>query len=168
VVCNVELSGRGYGRTCARQVGHSGQHASAEARERNLQRQRGPGQCGTRGCTRPKLQYKTGNFDIQCAMHFKKRWKSPQRVATTRNSELKRRYGISLDEYNQLLKKQRGRCAICHTSKPNGKDSMFYVDHDHKTGAVRGLLCHSCNIGLGCLSDNPARLRAAADYLDGV
>ena len=57
-----------------------------------------------------------------------------------------RRYGITLDDYNALLKKQGGTCAICKTAPTLKK---LFIDHDHKDGRVRGLLCSRCNLLLG-------------------
>ena len=57
-----------------------------------------------------------------------------------------RRYGITLDDYNALLKKQGGTCAICKTAPTRKK---LFIDHDHKDGRVRGLLCSRCNLLLG-------------------
>jgi len=65
-----------------------------------------------------------------------------------RNRQLQNTYGISLDDYNELLALQSGKCAIC--GKHQSKFSYpLHVDHDHKTGKVRGLLCSGCNGGLG-------------------
>jgi hypothetical protein len=64
------------------------------------------------------------------------------------NSHLKHTYGITLDDYEKMLAKQEGRCAICRTDRPGGS-GKFHVDHDHKTGTVRGLLCMRCNHTLG-------------------
>jgi len=84
-----------------------------------------------------------------------------------RRSVLKCRYGLTIKEYEDLLHAQGGVCAICKTSDPgDGKKKCFHVDHDHKTGAVRGLLCISCNMALGSFDDDPARLRVAAAYLE--
>jgi hypothetical protein len=82
---------------------------------------------------------------------------------------LKRRYGITLEEYNRLFKIQGGVCAICR--KPelvelNGKVLALAVDHSHSTDSVRGLLCLACNRGLGSFKDSSALLRSAAHYLD--
>lgn len=63
-----------------------------------------------------------------------------------------------------MLAAQGGKCAICGGTNPGGH--RLAVDHDHTTGAVRGLLCHACNAGIGKLRDDPALLRVAADYLD--
>lgn len=87
------------------------------------------------------------------------------RVRATRESSrrfhLKRAYGISLEQFNQLKAFQKERCAIC--GDVFGENC--YVDHCHTTGAVRGLLCPSCNSGLGLFSDNLSRLKKAANYL---
>lgn len=76
---------------------------------------------------------------------------------------LRRRYGITLESYEYLLKQQQGKCAICEDDD-NGR--ALAVDHDHNTGKVRGLLCTNCNNGLGRFKDNPERLRAATLYLE--
>lgn len=77
---------------------------------------------------------------------------------------LNRAYGIQLDEYQNLVKKQGGVCRICH-NKCNVHKRLS-VDHDHSTGLVRGLLCNECNAGLGRFKDNPGWLRNAADYIE--
>lgn len=81
---------------------------------------------------------------------------------------LRRGYGMSLEEYQDLLVSQDGCCAICKGKEiaKNGKVTWLPVDHDHGTGVVRGLLCTNCNHMLGKAKDNPAILRAGADYLD--
>lgn len=74
------------------------------------------------------------------------------------------RYGMTLTEYCELYEKQDGRCAICNIEEgDDGK--MLCVDHCHDTGEVRGLLCATCNIGIGMLKDSPEYLRAAIEYL---
>ena len=72
------------------------------------------------------------------------------------------RYGITLEDYEAMVLGQEGMCGICGES--GGKD--LYVDHDHSTRKVRGLLCHSCNVGLGHFRDRTELLRAAIDYLE--
>lgn len=78
-----------------------------------------------------------------------------------KNKKLERNYGISREEYDSLLASQENVCAIC------GKEpKRFNVDHDHKTGKVRGLLCSSCNTGLGKLGDSMEGLMKAYKYLE--
>lgn len=79
-------------------------------------------------------------------------------------SRLASKYGITLTQYDMLLEAQEDRCAICRR-KPRSK--RLAVDHNHKTGEVRGLLCMTCNHRLlGAAMENPTILRRAADYLD--
>lgn len=84
-----------------------------------------------------------------------------------------RTYGLTPADYDDLLAAQRGVCAICgqaeairqpHRVAPGASD--LAVDHCHETGRVRGLLCMLCNTAIGKFNDDPARLRAAADYLE--
>lgn len=88
-----------------------------------------------------------------------------------RKSYLKDRYGITQQIYDDLLKEQKGVCAICNNieTRINGlskKSNVLSVDHNHITGKVRGLLCHLCNSAIGKLRDSSNLLRKAADYLD--
>jgi hypothetical protein len=87
-----------------------------------------------------------------------------------RNYLLKTKYGITLEEYNRLLEKQNGVCAICHqksntVDKRSGKIKMLAVDHNHKTGKIRGLLCEVHNRALGMFHDDIGELKSAIDYL---
>ena len=75
-----------------------------------------------------------------------------------------RRYGITDEEYAAMLEAQGGACAICRTDEWGSAGPN--VDHDHATGEVRGLLCKPCNVGIGEMDDDPARLRAAAEYIE--
>lgn len=89
---------------------------------------------------------------------------------TKRNGRLKATFGITLEDYDRMLASQSGCCAICgitenHVNHPRGRRN-FYVDHDHKTGRVRGLLCQNCNFGIGHFRDSTELLRKAANYLD--
>jgi hypothetical protein len=82
---------------------------------------------------------------------------------------LRRSFDLSLSEYNKMLNAQQGKCAICEqpeTQLRTGKLRALSVDHDHKSGAIRGLLCSDCNTGIGKLKDDPKVLRLAAQYLD--
>lgn len=89
------------------------------------------------------------------------------KVATRlRDRHLKRRYGLSQEDYDLILAEQNGRCAICGSEDPFDRWGKFHVDHDHLTGYVRGLLCSNCNIGLGQFKDNPMMLKQAIQYLE--
>ena len=72
------------------------------------------------------------------------------------------KYGLSLEDYDILLKEQNYTCVICNCK--NKKDKLS-VDHCHRTNKVRGLLCNRCNWAIGKLNDDPELLRKAADYL---
>lgn len=74
------------------------------------------------------------------------------------------RYGISVEEYQQRVAAQGGRCAICGDEPGDGK--RLHVDHDHETGAIRDILCQPCNLSLGNAKDDPARLLAMVAYLE--
>lgn len=82
-------------------------------------------------------------------------------------SGLKQKYGVTPDWYYETLSKQGGVCAICGTSNPGAKRLYFCVDHCHHTGEVRGLLCSSCNVGIGNLKDSPTLISQALEYLNG-
>lgn len=78
---------------------------------------------------------------------------------------LKARYGITIEQYNSMLLEQNNLCKIC--SNPETlREQPLSVDHCHKTGKIRGLLCDKCNRAIGILNDNPLILRKAADYLE--
>jgi len=92
-------------------------------------------------------------------------------IERSRKSLLKLKHGLTPEEYDALVRHQGNLCAICW--RPEHRKSgarstqvkCLAVDHDHLTGARRGLLCHDCNIALGLFYDDPLRLKAAIDYL---
>jgi hypothetical protein len=96
-----------------------------------------------------------------------KRKDSPKRKAQkkiiSRSSSLRIKYGITQEQYDEMVRRQNGLCAIC-AHAPSKK--ILVVDHDHQTGAIRGLLCDGCNVGLGRFGDNPGLLAAALRYLE--
>jgi hypothetical protein len=94
---------------------------------------------------------------------YLKRWYAANKKKF-KNSELKKRYGISSEQYDEMFAAQDQKCAICRTETPGGR-GCFHVDHDHDTGKVRGLLCHRCNTSLGGFGDSVDVLRAAIAYL---
>ena len=85
-----------------------------------------------------------------------------KKFRSRRERDLKFKYNLSLEEYEELLEKQNNVCYICKLP-PNSQGLV--VDHDHATGRVRGLLCSSCNTGLGYFRDNIAYLEEAIKYL---
>lgn len=78
---------------------------------------------------------------------------------------LNEKHHVDLATYNAMFVKQNGLCAGCYKHQSQFKTRLS-VDHDHKTGRVRGLLCRLCNQGIGLLRDNSTTLRQLADYLD--
>lgn len=84
-------------------------------------------------------------------------------MTTTRKVMLSKKYDMSLEEYNRMLAKQGGVCAICQ--KPPSEKRQLAVDHCHRTQGVRGLLCTKCNLGLGCFDDAEDLLQQAVTYL---
>lgn len=108
------------------------------------------------GCEEPKL---TGKYRY-CARHSAE---GPQRErAQILRRARERKYGLTHDEYQALLEAQGGVCAICGNG---AQQRSLAVDHDHETGAVRGLLCDRCNPMLGYARDNAVVLQAAIAYL---
>ena len=81
---------------------------------------------------------------------------------------LHRNYSMTPECFNKLWQEQSGKCLICGIGlMPKGRSSASAcVDHNHETGAVRGLLCRGCNHGIGCLKDSPDVLRKALQYLE--
>lgn len=82
-----------------------------------------------------------------------------------RKCDLKRRFGITLDEYNKMLSIQSGKCAICNRDASIFKRRLS-VDHDHKTGRIRGLLCLNCNIKLGHFESCLPLINKLKKYID--
>lgn len=82
-----------------------------------------------------------------------------------RCAAFKRKYGITLTQRDSLAAAQGHRCLICLEHESN-LDKRLAVDHDHKSGRIRGLLCQNCNFGIGHFGDNPSLLRAAVWYVE--
>jgi hypothetical protein len=89
---------------------------------------------------------------------------TPEAKRKARERAVLRRYGLNPYEYRKLLSRSDGRCEICREALP--EDTKFiHVDHDHVSGAIRGILCRGCNSGIGHFRENSAYLYAAIDYL---
>lgn len=81
---------------------------------------------------------------------------------------LKRKFNLTIDEYNTILKNQNGGCRICNRKENSTPNRMLEVDHCHKTGQIRGILCGGCNKAIGLLKDSPILCESAANYLKEV
>jgi hypothetical protein len=93
-----------------------------------------------------------------------RRWKeSGGKSRSDRRSHLKRTFGLTPDQYDVMLQRQGGTCLICE--QPPAARQWFDIDHDHRTGRARGLLCRNCNQGLGSFREDPFLRAAAAGYL---
>jgi len=95
--------------------------------------------------------------------HTKKTTKEAHSRASLKHY-LKKRYDLTVEQYEQMLEDQNHRCAICREPETQGR--RLAVDHDHSTGKVRSLLCQSCNTAIGKLKDDPELIRRAAEYVE--
>lgn len=86
------------------------------------------------------------------------------RARSARDARIQKKYGMTSVDFDRLVVLQSDLCAICQ--RPSD-EKVWHIDHDHATGLVRGLLCSRCNTGIGQFQDDPARLRAAANYIEG-
>jgi len=100
---------------------------------------------------------------------YMKQWRTnnPDRAIDV---EMRKRYGITLDDYNGMFADQDGVCVICQKTETRVDHrtktiSRLAVDHDHNTGKVRGLLCHACNVALGLFKDDRQLMQRASEYL---
>lgn len=89
-------------------------------------------------------------------------------LKSVKNSRLTKTYGITLEDYENKLEEQKNLCSICgelETRKLNGKTLNLVIDHCHKTGKFRGLICNRCNNGLGRFKDSSHLVKKAFEYL---
>lgn len=91
-----------------------------------------------------------------------------RRPRNVRDTELKKQYGITLNDWEAMHAAQGGVCAVCKSCEyeKSSRYANLAVDHCHATGKVRGLLCNACNRAIGFLRDDPKTARALADYLE--
>lgn len=134
--------------------------APIKARPKPVFDENGRRRCGACGAFKPEEAFKTGrNVCRACAHNLF-------------------RYRMTPQEFAAIIDRQGGGCAICGTTKPGGRWGTWHVDHDHSCcdgdgittcgKCVRGILCSSCNVGIGHMGNDTARLRAAAAYLEGM
>lgn len=110
---------------------------------------------------RQKADWYEKNRIKEIARNKKYRAEKPE---VDRRGHLRRKFGLTLEQYDDMLKKQGDVCAICK-GRPTGRWKSLAVDHSHATGKVRGLLCYHCNLTLGYGRDSAAILEKAAEYL---
>jgi hypothetical protein len=135
-------------------------------------------QCKACNITKPLIEFppskasRTGYFSycIECRKEMNrkqdaKRWSEKREIliAQRRRAHLRREFGITIEHFEELFQKQGGVCMIC---KQNSQEKQLAVDHDHKTGKIRSLLCENCNRGLGMFSEDISRLKNAIEYLN--
>ncbi len=124
------------------------------------------GLCKKCYCNRPERKAKIKAHDSTPERRAKLNENAKKRNAN--GLWLRIKYGLSLEDYNKLLSDQDGGCAICKredSGRERDKNRRLVVDHDHTTNQVRGLLCHRCNVGLGCFDDSPELMATAINYL---
>lgn len=103
---------------------------------------------------------------------YQREWERahPEKSKADNRVQVLRRYGLTGADYEAMMAAQDGLCAICRKAEfrraRNGEVRRMAVDHNHVTGSVRALLCHSCNTGIGSFFDDSALLRAAAEYIE--
>jgi hypothetical protein len=115
---------------------------------------------------RHRTRGEVGSADRERAPFGEATWHDPD---VSRAKKLRVQYGLTVEAYDEMLRRQGGGCAFCKRAEPGWSRARskrgLTVDHDHETGHVRGLLCNPCNRGIGLLGDDPAVLEAAARYL---
>lgn len=96
-----------------------------------------------------------------------KKWReeNPDKHSKQRQKEVLVKYGLSLEDYQNLKRAQDCKCAICRKTP---KNHNLAIDHCHNTGKIRGLLCRTCNSAIGFLKDDPILVRRALDYLKEI
>lgn len=163
--------GRGsYCRVCAREKYH------VPARERNRlvpQHFDGTQTCRVCAIDKPVAEYRWDRdkgryrYDCNSCRRAQSREYNVQARDKRRDRNLRAKYGITAAEFDELLASQGGVCAICGTDPmTRTTKKAAAVDHDHATGAVRGVLCGQCNSAIGLLQEDPRILQAAIDYLN--
>jgi hypothetical protein len=121
---------------------------------------------------------KSGRLNLcrTCKVTEYDRWRrdNPERFARTARARAIKKYGITVAEYDAIALSQGGVCVGCHGTGEDGlrkatrSGRSLVVDHDHDTGAVRGLLCSQCNLAIGNAKDDPVILRRLAAYLEAA
>jgi hypothetical protein len=106
-----------------------------------------------------------------CKNEATKRWKEANPETNSemrRETMLKSKYNITIEQYQLMWEEQEGLCAACGEAMPTKDDRGYFppVDHDHETNKIRGIVHTKCNRGIGLFNDSPDRMRKVADYLE--
>lgn len=128
--------------------------------------------CTKCGLTKPLNQFvkhknRPDGFDYNCKTCHNAARRDEYKHNRNRNREsmFKYKYGINWNDYRRMWIQQKGCCAICGIYQSELKRALC-VDHNHKTGQVRGLLCNKCNKGIGIFNDDTTILQAAIKYIN--
>ncbi len=144
---------------------------AAYAEHLDIARQERERKCGDCGLVKDVKLMSVSKPGIckSCSTERTKRWaaENPNEWERhRRKSYLKNTYGITIEQYDEMLAAQGGVCAICGNAEADARLYKLHVDHCHSTGKVRGLLCGACNRGIGNLGDDIDKLKSAIRYLE--
>jgi hypothetical protein len=98
---------------------------------------------------------------------YRRRWaaENPEKAEAQRQRKRLRRYGLTIEQYDDIVCRQNNRCGVCRCSLAEIESKRIHIDHCHVTGRVRGVLCEQCNLGIGKFKENAEALARAAEYL---
>lgn len=122
-----------------------------------------PEQRAKRNAARRRRYASDAEYRERCKAEARSRDKE-----VVRDGRLRSQFGITAAQYDAMLAAQGGGCAICGKGSGDGRGHRLHVDHCHRSGKVRGILCASCNLGLGKFGDDARMLKRAAEYLSGA
>lgn len=156
--CDKPASKRGLCKTC-----YSSQYQKARRIATKAATERRCTHC--QGVIPPERRARNGADVIFCSPNCKQNsYTADGRYAEqARARYLKNKYGLAVEQVDEMC---LAGCSICGTTEWTGKHKIGYVDHNHATGEVRGILCAQCNVGIGMFGDDPERMRRAADYVE--
>ena len=116
-------------------------------------------------------EWRKNNPEKRKAQELRSRNK-PENKRRRKNTELKKLYGITIEQYERIVLEQNNKCAICNKENiklnhpTHIKQASLVVDHNHETGFIRGLLCYTCNLAVGNLKDNLINAKSLVSYLE--